>query len=536
MIAYMNPPDGSAAGTNEGSGAVVVDVPVSGDVVLPDGVGVTDSGFERVGNDLQVTAESGEIVVVRDYFGTTTLPALRAADGATLSPTIVSHLARADSPAQFAAADAPAPGQPIGRIHSTVGEAIVIRADGTREEIGIDTLLFAGDVIETKDGAIGAILADETTFSMAEQGRMVLDSLIYDPDVEEGSMSLAVLKGVFTFVSGLASRSDPEAMTIQTPVATIGIRGTQLGLDLADGNELTVTLMSEANGFIGEAVIINDAGFQILNQLHMTTRVSSAGAAPAPIFEMDLGEVIGTYSAPLLYLPLTHGRENDYQVQVEHGAGGISDFETDAGGEPSPTPPIKVIDGDYTKTPGQPPVEVESHTLPDYSTPPPTPPAPEPDEIEPVQPGLAEDFGIAVNFEPLAFDESIAGVEDNSITGRLTAVDADDEELIFTMAEGGGPGHGAVDMHADGSFTYTPEADFNGVDSFSFIVDDGRGGIDTATVSVNVEPVPDRPQLSVTAAVGLEDSSIPVAIEALVVGKEDLETVAISGLPAGAVF
>lgn len=516
------------------SAAVAVDVPATGDITLPDGIDVTDSEFQRLGNDLQVTGETGESVVVRDYFGAATVPALRSTDGATLSSAIVTHLARADSPTQFAAADAPPPGQPIGRIQSAVGEAFVIRVDGTREEIEIDTILFAGDVIETVDGAIGAILADETTFSMAEQGRMVLDSLVYDPGIEEGSLSVAVLKGAFTFVSGLASRTDPEAMTIQTPVATIGIRGTQLGLDLAGGNELTVTLMSEADGFIGEAVIINDAGFQVFNQMHMTTRVSSAGVAPAPIFEMALGDVIEAYSAPLLHLPLVHGRENDYRVQIEQGGGEISDFETDAGGDTPPTPAIKVIDGDYTNSPDQPPVEIEGHALPDYDVPPPVPAAPEPDEFEPVQPSLAEDFGIAVNFQPLAFNESVVGDEDVAISGRLSAVDADDEGLQFTMAAGGGPAHGAVDMHADGSFTYTPEADYNGTDSFTFIVDDGRGGIDTATVSVNVEPVPDRPQLSVTATAGLEDTSIPVAIEALVAGNEGLETIAISGLPAGA--
>jgi VCBS repeat-containing protein len=520
--------------SSDNSTAVAIDVPTTGDIALPDGIDVTDSEFERFGNDLQVTGETGESVVVRDYFGAATVPALRSTDGATLSPSIVTHLARADSPTQFAAAEALPAGQPIGRIQSVVGEAVIIRADGTREEIEFDTILFAGDVIETMDGAIGAVLADETTFSMAEQGRMVLDSMVYDPGIEEGSLSVAVLKGAFTFVSGLAARSDPEAMTIQTPVATIGIRGTQLGLDLAEGNELTVTLMSEADGFIGEAVIINDAGFQVLNQMHMTTRVSSAGVAPAPIFEMDLSDVIETYSAPLLHLPLVHGRENDYRVQIEQGGGGISDFETDAGGDITPTPAIKVIDGDYTNSPDQPPVEIEGYALPDYDVPPPVPTAPEPDEFEPVQPSLAEDFGIAVNFQPLAFDETVVGDEDVAITGRLTAVDADDEGLQFTLAEDGGPAHGAVDMHADGSFTYTPEADYNGVDSFSFIVDDGHGGIDTATVSVNVEPVPDRPQLSVTATVGLEDSSIPVAIEALVAGNESLETITISGLPAGA--
>ena len=53
---------------------------------------------------------------------------------------------------------------------------------------------------------------------------------------------MSVVEGVFTFVSGQVAKTDPDAMTLDTPVKTIGIRGTQVGIDLT-GDEMTVVLM-----------------------------------------------------------------------------------------------------------------------------------------------------------------------------------------------------------------------------------------------------------------------------------------------------
>jgi hypothetical protein len=96
-------------------------------------------------------------------------------------------------------------------------------------------------------------------------------------------------EGVFTFVSGVIAKTDPEAMMIETPVATIGIRGTQLGVDIADGKNLTVVMMEEEGGFIGEAVISNDAGVRVLNVAHVATAVSDANVAPIAPYVMPVG-------------------------------------------------------------------------------------------------------------------------------------------------------------------------------------------------------------------------------------------------------
>ena len=101
-------------------------------------------------------------------------------------------------------AQAPSSGEPpVGSVETMSGSVVAIRTDGTRVELEPGSPVYQGDTLETgEDGALGIILADETTFSMAESGSMVLDEMVYDPGTQEGSVSVSVLEGVFTFVSG----------------------------------------------------------------------------------------------------------------------------------------------------------------------------------------------------------------------------------------------------------------------------------------------------------------------------------------------
>ena len=63
-------------------------------------------------------------------------------------------------------------------------------------------------------------------------------------------------------------------------------------------------------------------------------------------------------------------------------------------------------------------------------------------------------------------------------------------------------------VNADGTYDYTPNADYNGPDSFTVLADDQNGGTDTVTVNVTVNPVNDAPVATPDAPVGDEDTTI----------------------------
>ncbi|HIF9495384.1 TPA: Ig-like domain-containing protein, partial [Photobacterium damselae] len=96
-----------------------------------------------------------------------------------------------------------------------------------------------------------------------------------------------------------------------------------------------------------------------------------------------------------------------------------------------------------------------------------------------------------VNDAPVGEDVSAETQEETAVTGQLTATDADGDNLTFKP--GTNPENGSVTINADGSWEYVPNTDFNGEDSFTVVVDDGNGGTDTITVTVNVTPVNDAP-------------------------------------------
>jgi len=112
------------------------------------------------------------------------------------------------------------------------------------------------------------------------------------------------------------------------------------------------------------------------------------------------------------------------------------------------------------------------------------------------------------NDAPVAQTGTGSGSEDHAITGQLVATDVDGDTLTYSLADKGDPAHGAVTINPDGTYSYTPAADYNGADSFTYQVDDGKGGTATATVSLTMNPQNDTPVAQAGTASGSEDHAI----------------------------
>jgi VCBS repeat-containing protein len=102
-----------------------------------------------------------------------------------------------------------------------------------------------------------------------------------------------------------------------------------------------------------------------------------------------------------------------------------------------------------------------------------------------------------VNDAPVATSLSLTTAEDNAKTGFLTGFDQENGTLTFAPVQG--PTHGSVAINTNtGAYTYTPTANYNGADSFTFKVNDGTIDSATATVSITVNAVNDAPTGAVT--------------------------------------
>jgi VCBS repeat-containing protein len=114
----------------------------------------------------------------------------------------------------------------------------------------------------------------------------------------------------------------------------------------------------------------------------------------------------------------------------------------------------------------------------------------------------------SVNDVPVANVDNAAINEDTELTGNVLTNDLDADGDLLTASIASSPAHGDLIFNVDGSYTYTPAANFFGVDSFSYTVDDGQGGVATGTVSMVVAPINDPPIGIDSTLVATEDTPV----------------------------
>ncbi|NVJ90910.1 MAG: FecR domain-containing protein, partial [Methylocystaceae bacterium] len=241
------------SGLGQSGGTGSADLVMSGDdakVALPPSFNLATVQFDRQGPDLEITSADGKTILVTNYFSGGSSTKINLPNGVELPSHIVTKLAGpVASHNQLAQAVDAALSEPIGKVETASGQVFAVRADGTKVALKVGDNVFQGDELVTEGGAsVGVVFADETTFALGEDGRMILDEMVYDPGAQDGAIGLTLLSGAMTFVSGAVAKVNPDAMEITTPVATIGIRGTAGILKVLNGQTDAALLPELAKG------------------------------------------------------------------------------------------------------------------------------------------------------------------------------------------------------------------------------------------------------------------------------------------------
>jgi VCBS repeat-containing protein len=117
------------------------------------------------------------------------------------------------------------------------------------------------------------------------------------------------------------------------------------------------------------------------------------------------------------------------------------------------------------------------------------------------------------NDAPAAIDDNFSTDEEVPLTGDVLANDTDPDGDALTATLFRAPQNGTVTLQPDGSFSYTPDPDFSGTDSFVYRVTDADGKSSYATASITVRPQPDTPVIRDDTLTATEDT--PVTIDVL---------------------
>ncbi|HTP65407.1 MAG TPA: FecR domain-containing protein [Geobacteraceae bacterium] len=120
------------------------------------------------------------------------------------------------------------PGRSIGLVKKVTGDASIIR-DGRQIAAQPGFSLQQGDVLTTgATGSMGIILRDDTMLSMGSSSEIHMEQFTFDPARQKLGMVARVTRGVIGYISGRIARLAPGSVRIETPVATLGVRGTHL--------------------------------------------------------------------------------------------------------------------------------------------------------------------------------------------------------------------------------------------------------------------------------------------------------------------
>ena len=142
---------------------------------------------------------------------------------------------------------------PIGKVMTVAGVATVEHATVVAVQANLTSgptaakigdFVYRGDIVETgRDGKLGITFTDGSSFNLSANARMVLNEFVYDPKGKANSSLMSLSKGSFTFVAGAIAKTGD--MKLDTPVATMGIRGTTPHVEIRDDGTVSFATLIE---------------------------------------------------------------------------------------------------------------------------------------------------------------------------------------------------------------------------------------------------------------------------------------------------
>jgi len=129
---------------------------------------------------------------------------------------------------------APVGAAEVGQIKISKGQVTVERK-GAALPASVGMRLETADVLKTgADGSVGITMADNSLLSAGPNSILSLDRFEFDPTTSQGQFDAQLRKGSLAVISGRIAKQSPEAMTVRTPSAILGVRGTEFVLSAND--------------------------------------------------------------------------------------------------------------------------------------------------------------------------------------------------------------------------------------------------------------------------------------------------------------
>ena len=215
-----------------------------------------------------------------------------------------------------------------GSIYRTTGEELTAE---------LDTRVQSYDNVETENGRLKIEFVDQTQISLTEHTLIEITEYVYDPDPSKSKMAMNFVAGTARFATGGLGLVPKENIQIETPTATIGIRGTDFSTTVDElGRSLVILLpdencddrvkLEEGCRPSGSITVTNDGGIVILEEAFQAVMVSTYETPPTnpvTLVDLDLNMIDNMF---IISKPEEIIQAEEEQQEALKGDGGLLDF------------------------------------------------------------------------------------------------------------------------------------------------------------------------------------------------------------------
>ncbi len=192
----------------------------------------------------------------------------------------------------------------IGTVTELMNSPPSIQRKSTTLTANKGTGVEMNDSVRTAAGKVGITFEDQTRVQVNENSRLVIDDFVYDPKSKAGKLGVKVALGTVRYASGQIAKNSPQNVAVNTPTATISVRGTDFTATVDEVGTSTVILLPSCpndrptrtkkdvieNCVVGTIIVETDVGQVILNQAFQATKVTNRTQPPRPPVILNLSE------------------------------------------------------------------------------------------------------------------------------------------------------------------------------------------------------------------------------------------------------
>ena len=190
-----------------------------------------------------------------------------------------------------AASAATAPSN-IGNVSAFSGSSEVVRKDqklSTQPRLSIQQM----DNVQTGNGRVEITFVDNSNVKITEHSKLVIDDFVYDGNPKTSKMALNFASGTVRFATGQLGKINKQNIALNTPTATIAVRGTDFTTTVDDFGKSLVILLPEEDGRVGEITVSNAGGSVTLTKAFEATMVTTFESSPSKpvILNLSLDQI-----------------------------------------------------------------------------------------------------------------------------------------------------------------------------------------------------------------------------------------------------